>query len=473
MEEIPDRPEVLELTFPDHESLVFWKDNGGRHIMSPSLWLYDGTCYRYPFSQFRLYFVETGEGAKVGRWCIYTEVLSSSDGGCFCQESDTSWSASPADSIPFNTWRMRFGEEVELLGTVSCNVIPRSRICEGIETYITAKASRIFRELSNRGLHWGFIIWEDLSNLQGHMLLPWVKDCIGKFFQWTGDAYAMGRYHQAECATNIIYWVLKRDLLAGPTEFPDGDPLSPDSPDAAQFVKEILKLPAGKKRLNGIGCGSLMLLMTKRDPKGWESLILLSQEKPLQLFSNFVRAHINGASGSVTELFSSLYDGLCQAALDRSFEDDPEALGMLHNICFMVAEAIHEKKDKGAHTILLSETLATMASTRDVYREEECTLVDPIWWKKLDAEVQESLNHNAPDRFLCPITHEIMRNPSLLSCSGHTYDRYAISWWMKKPNSVDPRSNLPIPDGANLFPNTDLRLEICDWCKEEAKKMAT
>ena len=163
MEEIPDRPEVLELTFPSHDSLSFWKDSEGKHIYSPSLWLYDGSCYRYPFSEFRLYFVRNGEDDKVGRWCIYTEVLASSDGGCFCEKSNSPWSASPAESIPFHTWHMRFGEDVELLGTISCTAVSRDRIWNGIETYITAKASRIFRELSTIGMHWGFIIWEDLS----------------------------------------------------------------------------------------------------------------------------------------------------------------------------------------------------------------------------------------------------------------------------------------------------------------------
>lgn len=45
----------------------------------------------------------------------------------------------------------------------------------------------------------------------------------------------------------------------------------------------------------------------KGDRKGWESLILSSQGKPLQLLHNFARAHISGSSGSVCTTISFVH----------------------------------------------------------------------------------------------------------------------------------------------------------------------
>uniref|UniRef100_A0A7S4L1D5 U-box domain-containing protein n=1 Tax=Guillardia theta TaxID=55529 RepID=A0A7S4L1D5_GUITH len=52
---------------------------------------------------------------------------------------------------------------------------------------------------------------------------------------------------------------------------------------------------------------------------------------------------------------------------------------------------------------------------------------------------------SVPDSFICKITHDIMREPTMVCVSGHTYERAAIvtwhansngkSWTSKKSNS--------------------------------------
>jgi len=474
----PDiRPEALELTFPSQDSLHFWKDSKGRCMDSPSIWLWDGTCYRYPFSEFRLYFIPSRENRSVGRWCIYTGILNDFEGGFFCKDEDVPRSSNPADSIPYNSWFMRFGTEIELFGTVSCQAVPRHSICEAVETYVSARGSRLLIEKSSRGVLLGLVIWEDLTGLQGRILLPWLKENWHSLLRWGHGAYVLSRWHQAECIVSIINNSGEKNLLPKVTDFPNGeDPLGCNSPEATPFAREILKLPTGKAILNDFGCGSLLCLV-KRD-SGWISVFLNPDTVlggPLQVLHNLVRTHfhnIGSGLSAAARLTCAIYDDLMEGSfVDKRFEDDPDALQTLRKICFMVAEAIHEKKEKSEVTIRLSESLATMATTRDIYREEECALIDPSWWKDLPDDIKEKLNLDAPERFLCPITHEVMRNPSLLSSSGRTYDRFAISWWMKKPNAVDPRTNLPIPEGAELFTNADLQLEICAWCKKQAKRL--
>ncbi|CAL1547715.1 unnamed protein product [Lymnaea stagnalis] len=64
---------------------------------------------------------------------------------------------------------------------------------------------------------------------------------------------------------------------------------------------------------------------------------------------------------------------------------------------------------------------------------------------------------NTPEEFLCPITHEIMRDPVIAS-DGYTYDKQAILSWMgKEPRS--PMTNMVL-DSKDLVPNRTLKMMI-------------
>lgn len=63
----------------------------------------------------------------------------------------------------------------------------------------------------------------------------------------------------------------------------------------------------------------------------------------------------------------------------------------------------------------------------------------------------ESVDSNTPpvhrlqgmklrDEFLCPITHEIFKDP-VVACDGHTYERSSIEKWLKTKN-ISPRSGV-------------------------------
>eukprot|EP00929_Paragymnodinium_shiwhaense_P012761 TRINITY_DN12057_c0_g1_i3.p1 TRINITY_DN12057_c0_g1~~TRINITY_DN12057_c0_g1_i3.p1 ORF type:complete len:297 (-),score=24.08 TRINITY_DN12057_c0_g1_i3:503-1393(-) len=74
-----------------------------------------------------------------------------------------------------------------------------------------------------------------------------------------------------------------------------------------------------------------------------------------------------------------------------------------------------------------------------------------------------------PRDFLCPILHEVMKDP-VLTVDGHTYERDAIQQWLERPRGRDretgrdlpprsPVSNLPLP-ATTLTPNFALRNAI-------------
>ena len=69
-----------------------------------------------------------------------------------------------------------------------------------------------------------------------------------------------------------------------------------------------------------------------------------------------------------------------------------------------------------------------------------------------------------PKAFLCPITHDIMKDPVVLS-DGHTYERSAIEKWIKiLGRRTSPMTGLPLPH-IDLTPNFTLKSMIVESCK--------
>ncbi|MCJ8730029.1 hypothetical protein PDJAM_G00113750 [Pangasius djambal] len=66
-----------------------------------------------------------------------------------------------------------------------------------------------------------------------------------------------------------------------------------------------------------------------------------------------------------------------------------------------------------------------------------------------------------PDEFLCPITHEVMKDP-VMAADGYSYEREAIESWIKTKNRSSPMTNLPLQT-TMLTPNRTLKMAICRW----------
>ena len=72
----------------------------------------------------------------------------------------------------------------------------------------------------------------------------------------------------------------------------------------------------------------------------------------------------------------------------------------------------------------------------------------------------EPAREDAPPEFLCPITHDIMRDP-VSTADGHTYERKAIARWLES-RRTSPKTNEPLESVA-LVANISMRSLISTW----------
>uniref|UniRef100_A0A6C0E6Q6 U-box domain-containing protein n=1 Tax=viral metagenome TaxID=1070528 RepID=A0A6C0E6Q6_9ZZZZ len=73
------------------------------------------------------------------------------------------------------------------------------------------------------------------------------------------------------------------------------------------------------------------------------------------------------------------------------------------------------------------------------------------------------------ERFTCPISYEVMKDPVICS-DGHSYERSAIQEWFDRGNNTSPKTNVRLSN-RNLIPNIALRQAIEAYNKLlEAKK---
>lgn len=69
--------------------------------------------------------------------------------------------------------------------------------------------------------------------------------------------------------------------------------------------------------------------------------------------------------------------------------------------------------------------------------------------------------NDTPKRFLCPITHEVMREP-LTSRYGQTYERKAILKWLQYHDNTCPLTRKKL-DVSDFIRNRRLQMEIENW----------
>ena len=81
----------------------------------------------------------------------------------------------------------------------------------------------------------------------------------------------------------------------------------------------------------------------------------------------------------------------------------------------------------------------------------------------------------APNEFKCPISHEVMIDPVVIS-SGRSYERAAIWKWFKAGRFTCPATGLPaleVVTKSDLVPNISLRQLIQDWRVREGSLEST
>ncbi|KAL2088051.1 hypothetical protein ACEWY4_016879 [Coilia grayii] len=81
--------------------------------------------------------------------------------------------------------------------------------------------------------------------------------------------------------------------------------------------------------------------------------------------------------------------------------------------------------------------------------------------RKIEELKMESMCTGVPDEYLCPITHELMRDP-VIAADGYSYECEAIQSWIRTKNRSSPMTNLPLQTTL-LTPNHTLKMAISRW----------
>ena len=89
-----------------------------------------------------------------------------------------------------------------------------------------------------------------------------------------------------------------------------------------------------------------------------------------------------------------------------------------------------------------------------------------------DWSLQRGLSFLAPNEFLCPITLRVMDDPVTLAMSGMTYERGAISEWLRTHPRRDPKTNVSFDVNLTFEANTSLLEQIQSWSAAPEQQQA-
>ncbi|KAK9504366.1 hypothetical protein O3M35_010714 [Rhynocoris fuscipes] len=93
---------------------------------------------------------------------------------------------------------------------------------------------------------------------------------------------------------------------------------------------------------------------------------------------------------------------------------------------------------------------------------DQLNIADEVQRAELSARLEELRKESSgvepPHEFLCPITHQLMRDP-VIANDGHTYERSAIEAWFLNGHTTSPMTNNCLATTA-LDPNIELRKAI-------------
>ncbi|KAK1798080.1 hypothetical protein P4O66_000580 [Electrophorus voltai] len=81
--------------------------------------------------------------------------------------------------------------------------------------------------------------------------------------------------------------------------------------------------------------------------------------------------------------------------------------------------------------------------------------------RKLEQLRAAPVSDGVPDEYLCPITHEVMKDP-VIAADGYSYEREAIESWIGTRSRSSPMTNLPLQTTL-LTPNRTLKMAIFRW----------
>ncbi|XP_017537839.1 WD repeat, SAM and U-box domain-containing protein 1 isoform X1 [Pygocentrus nattereri] len=85
--------------------------------------------------------------------------------------------------------------------------------------------------------------------------------------------------------------------------------------------------------------------------------------------------------------------------------------------------------------------------------------------RKIEELKMAPVSNGIPDEFLCPITHEIMKDP-VIAADGYSYEREAIESWINTKSRSSPMTNLTLQTTL-LTPNRTLKMAICRWTSSQ------
>ncbi|WCJ34184.1 plant U-box 24 [Euphorbia peplus] len=82
--------------------------------------------------------------------------------------------------------------------------------------------------------------------------------------------------------------------------------------------------------------------------------------------------------------------------------------------------------------------------------------------------MDQEIEIDIPQFFICPISLQIMRDP-VIAITGITYDRESIEQWLfTSKNTICPVTKQPLPKDSDLTPNHTLRRLIQAWSSENS-----
>lgn len=291
-------------------------------------------------------------------------------------------------------------------------------------------------------------------------VLPFKKGAGGVVKPCKGVEEVLERYQK----------IAKKIILAGPTSF------APLIYEAIRLVKEerqyhILviiadgKVDARKEEtVEAIVAASLhpiSIIMIGVGDGPWDTMEEFDDELPERQFDNFQFVCFNEIKEAVGNDNGPRFESNFALAALMEIPDQYKAIKELN---LLPHSAVGQQ-------VAASASSAFLYDDEDEEEEEEepdafdamddGPVSSPTASGRFDTFMPPDVNEEPPDLYLCPITHELMRDPCVAG-DGFTYERAAITAWIQgKKAPVSPMTGAPI---ANTFiPNHSLRSQIITW----------